>query len=56
VPPYAGEYCLKIEWERFVTTSVGLVIEKDAASSLRVALRRAVRRVIPKSADRAPAE
>jgi SAM-dependent methyltransferase len=34
VPPYQNEHCLRIEWDRFVTTSVGLVIQKRTSHQL----------------------
>jgi SAM-dependent methyltransferase len=30
VPPYSGEYHLRLEWDRFVTTSIGLIITKHS--------------------------
>jgi hypothetical protein len=34
IPPYQNETCLRIEWDRFVTTSVGLVIQKGTSRRL----------------------
>lgn len=48
LPPYSGPYTLKIEWDRYVTTSFGLIVTKDALRSpiarLSSRVRRALRR------------
>jgi 2-polyprenyl-3-methyl-5-hydroxy-6-metoxy-1,4-benzoquinol methylase len=33
LPPYKHPYCLRIEWDRFVTTSIGLIIQKSKRKS-----------------------
>lgn len=35
LPPYVHPHCLKIQWDRFVTTSIGLIVEKKAERSAR---------------------
>jgi hypothetical protein len=43
VPPYSHRYHLKMQWDRFVTTSIGLIIRKDGRRGARRALGRTVR-------------
>jgi SAM-dependent methyltransferase len=50
VPPYAGAFHIRLEWDGFVTTSVGLIVRKGRGGALRRTLRRAARRIFPRAA------
>ena len=52
LPPYGQEPHLRLQWDRFVTTSVGLIIAKDraGAGSIRSFVGRAARRLLRRGA------
>ncbi len=50
LPPYNGQYHLKLEWDKYVTTSIGLIITKDLLKSPVVRLRTFVRQRLRRTA------